>query len=630
MRNESHYIKILEETDIIRKTLSFTADDVMSREYQFIDNIRTLVGCELLRGEYPCFFDPVQSQIVIQANGVRYSFNITQIRNAMPANELRRILNANSEVQLPQEITRNQSLADTFNTFAAMLDDATDEIKKIDPNERPNSEAIQSFKNSLLNAATRLSRRTGSLPFEFPSSGQNVTPPNAHSLLNINDSSDNEELEEFSDETDEEIEEFTETDDDSDFEENNDLNQKTDDEDATDDQSESNEDTADVPEENKEESEPLIDSDDEAEEEQYEEDDEQDDSLEEKISESENASAKLIEGDSSSDKTEDASKSSEEKSSEEKASTKYITSKKQLKQPTTAEIKNNDVEIIIDFDDDEDDDEREDKEEIESHPESISKENGTHTEDINDESRNISDEVHDESNSKISEVISAEEEQKSEEEVEISDELIEKAKAVVNIIDFRKLQYSNLPHMRKTDFTLYYNVIELPDEDEIELVATPFTMNEGENRFILWVYNNEIKTGYSNEGEDIRIELSDKTLISSATISDGKFKVRNHILDDNGRPIDFDEDENTSSRKGHLVFEDGNLKIHIFPTSFENCNNGFAEYAVMFEHKTKGIWTDYSEKDKPVLFTHEGQVLQLQVFWNEKTGILYAACNPIA
>lgn len=184
--------------------------------------------------------------------------------------------------------------------------------------------------------------------------------------------------------------------------------------------------------------------------------------------------------------------------------------------------------------------------------------------------------------------------------------------------------------MKKDEFIFLYDsiVVRSPNgvEEEAELFVSPMSLSDGD-RIIVWSNTGKgTNTEVSGAKRNVIVHLELCDVVVSGQMNNGRFTPFVALTDrDVQKGYQLEEDPYLQNGgKGHIMLEDVGIRIHMFPISFENNEEGDAEF---FYCIAKGRREENcgDSLDGPVMFRHENMDKRLVGKWKTETQRLYAA-----
>ena len=188
--------------------------------------------------------------------------------------------------------------------------------------------------------------------------------------------------------------------------------------------------------------------------------------------------------------------------------------------------------------------------------------------------------------------------------------------------------------MRRSDFTFCYVYSAVSKDNnlvaELEAIISPLSLEEGNEDIVVW-YNdgNNSKVKASGTRKTVLIHSGDIALIASGHVINGKFTASVELTkreEETGYSIENKSQYN--GEKGHISVSDSGLVIHVFPTSFENCEDGFAEFFYVIEGEDQLRLTGFRSNEQKAVFPFNGETYNIVAKWETKSGVLFVAAMP--
>lgn len=183
--------------------------------------------------------------------------------------------------------------------------------------------------------------------------------------------------------------------------------------------------------------------------------------------------------------------------------------------------------------------------------------------------------------------------------------------------------------MHQKDFTFFYDHIFVTapsgKEEEAEIIISPMSLKEGSDKIIAWINTNtKTVTEISGPKSSIVAHLDSCDLILSGKITAGDFKASVKLKSgDINRGYSIDEDsKNINGKRGHIMLYDEGVEIHLFPISFNNNEDGNADF--FYYMKLYGEESTGDSLGESVTFEHEEMTKRLLAKWDEKEHMLYS------
>ena len=181
--------------------------------------------------------------------------------------------------------------------------------------------------------------------------------------------------------------------------------------------------------------------------------------------------------------------------------------------------------------------------------------------------------------------------------------------------------------MSKHEFNFIYNRLSLKEGkdvvDSAEILVVPLTNKIKYPKLLVWITHNMKTATMVLEGKNKNvIDLNIFKVTLSGIIKERIFKNYIHLLKEDGddNKYSLEVSSRPNGTKGHLYLDSDGMKIHICPVTFENNEDGFADFVYCIEDKNGEIIAcgDNSEEDV-MFFDEENEELKVMVKWQENS-----------
>lgn len=185
---------------------------------------------------------------------------------------------------------------------------------------------------------------------------------------------------------------------------------------------------------------------------------------------------------------------------------------------------------------------------------------------------------------------------------------------------------ANIESMHKEDFTFAFVVADVVKDDDnvvdqYELIIAPLNTKEELPDIIVWAnHDKTTATVASGDRKSVRVGLSNYALIVSGKMTGPDFEVNVTLpktLRESGHRVEYAFAKVFNGGGGHLQLTDGDKRVHIVPVTFQNNEDGAANFAYAIEDMNTHTYEcgDNSEKDIRIAVGRDEKIIRCS--WNE-------------